>query len=357
MPSVFRNALSLVVGGLFFALVFPRASAQDHDYFVIGVHPNGVELVDGTTDQVVAHMQTRGRSPKELVPCPDGRHLFVTTDARQNIEVINLSSRKVEDVIHLAPAGVTLHIYGLAVSRDGNRLYAHVKRSKTLVDEFLPLPNEIWSVDVKSHETKQILEMPQGIVSLIVPKDPNRLFAWGRDIYIIDLTQGKIVDKIPLRTGLPPGRAELDTLPFFMQYEQSGILSMPYYANDPLSNKPVFGLANLEVDTGKFELMELGPPIPLYSSVISPDHKRAYLVMNQLVVVDLEQRKIVETRDTERTKYVANLTRDGKKLYLPSSGPFLDVYDTSTLQRIHRIELSGDASVSQLRALPRVSAP
>jgi hypothetical protein len=357
MPPVIRRALPFILTSLFCALVIPRVSAQDHDYFVVGVHPNVVELVDGTTDQVVAHIQTKGRSPKELVPCPDGKHLFVTTDARQNIEIINLASRKVEDVINLAPAGIMLHIYGLAASRDGNRLYAHVKRTKTLPDEFLPLPNEIWSIDVKSHETKKILEMPQGIVSLIVPKDPNRLFAWGRDIYIIDLALGKIVDKIPLRTDLPPGTAALDTLPFFMQYEQSGILSMPYYANDPLSNKPVLGLANLEVDTGKFELLELGPPIPLYSSVISPDHTRAYMVMNQLVVVDLTQRKIIETRDTERTKYVANLTRDGKKLFLPSSGPFLDVYDTSTLQRIHRIELSGDASVSQLRALPRGTTP
>jgi hypothetical protein len=82
------------------------------------------------------------------------------------------------------------------------------------------------------------------------------------------------------------------------------------------------------------------------------------MVMNQLVVVDLTQRKIAEVRDTERTAYVVNLTRDGKKVYLPSSaGPFVDVYDAQSLKLIRRIELPGDPSSSQLRALPPGAVP
>ncbi|MFI5091523.1 MAG: hypothetical protein ACHP7P_15890, partial [Terriglobales bacterium] len=141
------------------------------------------------------------------------------------------------------------------------------------------------------------------------------------------------------------------------QYEQSGIVSMPYFATNPLTHKMVLGLVNMDVDTGKLDFMELGPPIPVYSSVVSPDRKRAYMVMNQLVAVDLTQRKIAEVRDTGRTTYVVNLTRDGKKVYLPSSGPFLDVYDAQSLKLIHRIELPGDPSSSQLRALPPGAVP
>src|SRR5581483_6748551 len=307
-------------------------------------------------DEIVEQIQTKGRLPKELIPSPDGVHVYVTSEARHYIEVINLTTRKVEDTIELATPGTRLNIFGLAVSRKGDRLFAHVKQIKLLPDEFKVLPPEIWSIDIRTHEHKKILQMPEGVVALLAPKDENRLVVWGRDIYYIDLAQGRIVDTVPLATRNTPSQGPVDTLPFFIQYEQSGILSVPYYSHDPITNKDVFGMANLDVDTGKFELIELGTPIPLYSSVVSPDRKRAYMVMNQLVVVDLEQRKIIAVRDLERTKYVANITRDGKKLYLPSAGAFVDVYDTASLKLIKRFPMPGDPSVSLLRAVPVAAA-
>lgn len=330
---------------------------QDHEYFVLGIHPTGLLVIDTATDQIIAQIPTKGRSPKEVVPSPDGKHVFLDTDGRALIEVVNIPGRKVEEVINLAQPGIKINIFGIAVSRKGDRLFAHIRPVKELPDELVAMPPEIWSIDLATHEKKKIMDAPDAVVSLYVPADPNHLIAWGRDIYIIDLAQRRVVKTLPMRTGLPPDQAPMDTLPFFNQYEQSGIVSMPYYATNPLSHKLVLGMVNMDVDTGKLDLFELGPPIPLYSSVISPDRKRAYMVMTQLVVVDLEQRRILEVRDTERTGYVINLSRDGKKLYLPSAGPFVDVYDAQTLKIIHRIELPGDPSSSQLRALPPGAVP
>lgn len=353
-----RNRFSVLGVLLLLAAPLARGQAlQRGDIFVIGTHPRTLVIIDSNRDEIVAQIPTKGRAPKEVVPSPDGTRVYLTTEARQNIEVVNVASRKVEDVIELAAPGTRLNIYGLAVSRKGDRLFVHVKVVKLLPDEFRPQPPQIWSVDLRNHEAKKILEVPEGVVSLFVPKDETRLIAWGRDLYYIDLAQGRIVDTVPLLTRNTPNQGPLDTLPFFIQYEQSGILSMPYYTSDPITKKDLMGLANLDIDTGKLDLMELGTPIPLYSSVMSPDRKRAYLVMNQLVVVDLEQKKVVAVRDLERTTYVANITRDGKQLHLPSAGAFVDVYDTETLKLIKRIALPGDPSVSQLRALPLTAAP
>jgi len=351
-----RRAQSVIALGILL-LAGSLCWGQDHDYFVLGIHPSGLLVIDSSRDQIIAQIPTQGRSPKEVVPSPDGKHVFLTTDGRAKIEVVNVPARKVEEVIDLAGVGRKVNIFGLAVSRKGDRLFAHIRPVKELPDEYVALPPEIWSIDLVTHEKKKIMDAPDAVVSLFVPADPNRLIAWGRDIYFIDLAEQRVVKTIPMRTGLPPDQGAMDTLPFFNQYEQSGIISMPYFATDPLTHKLTLGMANMEADTGKFELIELGPPIPLYSSVVSPDRKRAYMVMNQLVVVDLTQKKIVEVRDTERTKYVANITRDGKKLYLPSAGPFVDVYDTQSLKLTHRIELPGDPSSSQLRALPPGALP
>lgn len=327
------------------------------DRFVIGIHPRSILVIDSAHDEVVAQISTRGHSPKEMLPSPDGKRLYVTTEARQQIEVISLTTQKVEDVINLASSGTRLNIYGMTLNRKADRLFVHVLQAELLPDEYRVLPPQIWSVDLRTHQTQKILEVPYGVVSLLAPVDENRLIAWGRDVYFIDLAQKRIAATVPLMNGDPPNRAAMNTLPFFLQYEQSGIVSIPYFTEDPILKKELMGLANLNVDTGKLELLELGPAIPVYSSVISPDHKRAYLVMNQLIVVDLESKKVVAVKNLERTKYVANISRDGKKLYLPSAGSFLDIYDTQTLQMIKRVSLPGDPGVSQFRSLPAAAMP
>lgn len=337
---------------------FASGQVRDHgDLFVIGTHPNTLVVIDSARDEIVAQIPTKGRAPKEVVPGPDGKHVYLTTEARQQIEVVNLATQKVDDVIELTVPGTRMIIVGMVLNRKADRLFVQVKQTKFLPDEYRVLPPQIWSVDLRNHETQKIVEVPEGVVSLLTPTDENRLIAWGRDLYYIDLAQKRITDTVPLESRNTPTEGPLDTLPFFLQYEQSGILSMPYYTSDPIIKKELMGLANFNVDTGKLELMELGPPIPLYSSLISPDRKRAYLVMNQLVVVDLEKKKIVAVKDLDRTKYVANITRDGKKLYLPSAGSFLDIYDTQTLQMIKRVRLPGDPGVCQFRALPATAAP
>ena len=86
--------------------------------------------------------------------------------------------------------------------------------------------------------------------------------------------------------------------------------------------------------------------------VVSPDRKRAYAVMNQLIAVDLERKRIIKTVDLERTRYVANISRDGKRLFVSGAAPYIHVYDTDTLNLIKTIELAGDPALTGFRALP-----
>jgi len=74
--------------------------------------------------------------------------------------------------------------------------------------------------------------------------------------------------------------------------------------------------------------------------------------MNQLVAVDLHQKRITQVVDAERTRYVANISRDGTRLFLSGAAPFIHVYDAATLQLLKTIELPGDPSVTSFRALP-----
>ncbi len=331
-------------------------SAQEREFMVMGIHPHAVIVVDTRKDEVVAEIPVHGRAPKEIECSRDGKYLYVTTEGRSQIEVVDFVNRKVEDIIRLAPPGYKFVIYGTALSGDGKVLYVHVKPVRLLPDEYRAEAPEILALDLNTHKTRKIAEVPEGIGALVALGDGKRLMGWGRDLYFVDIAQGKITERFPLQTPVPD-HGPLDSLPLFVQYDQTGIFSVPYYTTNPVNGKNVMGLANVDVKSGKTDLIELGPAVPLFSAVVSPDRKRAYAVMNQLVAVDLESRRVTNVIDLDRTKYVTNISRDGRKLYVSGAGPFMDIYDTQTLKQIKKIELSGDGSVTALRVVPHSTIP
>src|SRR5437868_13558506 len=71
-------------------------SAQPAEMFIMGTHPHDLIVIDPVRDEIVVQIPTKGRVPKEVVPSPDGIHVYVTSEARHYIEVINLATRKVE---------------------------------------------------------------------------------------------------------------------------------------------------------------------------------------------------------------------------------------------------------------------
>lgn len=337
-----------------FTMLFSAAAetyAQEPELYVVPVHPRSLLLFDGHSDTIVGEIHTRGRNPRELVSSADGKWVYATTESRTQVEAVNLQTRTVERVFSLAPPGYRLTIFGMTLSRKGDSLFLHVKPVRELPDEYRVDPPQIWSLDLSTGKTKKIAEVPQGVGALVATRD-GRLVASGRDFYYIDVAKGRIAETLPMETVAQPDRGPTDMLAFFAQPERGRILSVPYYTTDPITGKDMFGISNLDVDSGKVDLVDLGrPPIPLYSSVVSPDHKRAYGVMAQLVAVDLQERKLLKVVDLQHTSYVINISRDGKKLYVSGAAHFIDVYDAETLKLLKTLDLPGDACIAFL-ALP-----
>ena len=348
--------IAIAVFSLLLLLATQTVPPAQAELMVMGIHPHQLIVFDTNRDEVIAEIQLHGRAPKEIECSRDGRRIYVTTEGRSQIEIVDFPNRKVEDVIHVAPPGYKIVIYGTALSRDEKLLYIHIKPVRLLPDEYQAEAPRIIAYDFSTRQSRTVGEVPEGVASLIALGDGKHLIAWGRDLYTIDVTTGHIVDTFPLQ-GPSSAHGQLNSLPLFSQYEQSGIYSMPFYTSDPMNGKDLMGLVNIEVETGKIDLVELGPAVPLYSAVVSPDHTRAYAVMNQLVAVDLKDRRVIKVLDLDRTKYVTNISRDGRKLYVSGAAPFMDVYDTASLKQIKKIELSGDGSVTALRVVPHAAVP
>lgn len=326
------------------------AAQQPAELFVIGGHPNKVFVLDSALDQVVAEIPTHGRIPREIEPAPDGKTLYVGTEGREKIEVIDLSQRKVVDEIDLSSPGRRVRSFGMAITPKGDRLYAHVRVARNLPDELLAEPAQIWTIDLPARRINKLIEVPWGVFALVVSADGGLLYAFGPDIYVIDPHQGRILQTTHLATNRTPGQGPVG-ISGSIQYEQSGIFSTTYTRLDPITKKEFLGLFNFDVATGEFDLMDMGPPVNLNSAVVSPDRKRAYAVWDQLFVIDLVERKVITVKDLEITAGVANITRDGSKLYVSGQGPYIYVYDTKTLNLTKTLQLSGETGSSVFRAV------
>jgi DNA-binding beta-propeller fold protein YncE len=257
-----RRRLKLLIwAGIAAVSLGGSAVAQESELYVLGVHPHGIVVFDGTRGEIVQQIQTRGRAPKEFVPSPDGNFVYTTTDGRSKLEIVNLKTKTVDKVFELAPPGYRFTIFGVVLNGKGDRLYVHVKPVRELIDRYVVDPPQVWSVEVASGKTKKIAEVPQGVAALALTQNERQLLAWGRDLYYIDLAQGRITDTYRLMNPASPTDGAMNTLALFIQFERSGIFSIPYYTKDPITAKDLMGLVNLDVNTGNVDVMELGAPI------------------------------------------------------------------------------------------------
>lgn len=215
--------------GLAAALLCLSAQAQEAELYVLGVHPHGIVIFDGTRNEIAGKIETRGRAPKEIVPSPDGKFLYTTTDGRARLEVVNVETRSVDRLLEITPPGYRMTIYGLVLNSKGDTLYVHVKPVRELIDRYKLDPPQIWSVDVTTGKTQKVAEVPQGLAALAITQDDRRLIAWGRDLYYIDIAAHRVIDTFPLMNQSSPSAGALNTLALFIQYERSGIFSIPYY--------------------------------------------------------------------------------------------------------------------------------
>jgi DNA-binding beta-propeller fold protein YncE len=104
------------------------------------------------------------------------------------------------------------------------------------------------------------------------------------------------------------------------------------------------GLVSIDSNTGEITDTPLdGPPVFAYSVVRSPDKKKAYAVMDELTVIDLETRSygpIIPIPDG--TCYAINVSSDGKKIYTAGAGATTTVFDAESLKPIKVLQMETD---------------
>ena len=241
-----------------------------------------------------------------------------------------------------------------------NLLYALSMRQRWLPDEVIDMPPAVLVYDLAAGKIVKEIEIPRGCTNIIFGSDGSEFYLTGRDVYVYDPVTGKQVNLLGLAHPTTTGVDPQIVLNIWKPYEQSGLTMILCGGQSSANNLPYLGYFTIDVRKRSTEgSMRLVTDIaPLYmnlhfSGVVSPDRKFYYIVMNKLEKRDMATNRLLATAEVDKTYYSANISSDGKKVYLGGSGDSILVYDTVNMKLLKKIDTPGDAVVTHIRVQKR----
>ncbi len=342
-------------------------SALAADFLITGSRPNNLQLIDLAARKLVNNFPMPGDGPPGAIAVPsDGKIAYVLTNHADSIVGIDLDSGK---QVFRADMSTTKErvksMFGLTVSLDGSTLYVYQIPTALKRNEYVSLDTRIavyHSKDGIGAKPVKTFVVPRGIAMLVPGASRDRVIGLGCDLYVFDAAAGKLVQTYPLRHWDRPGFGIPDVLAMWHQYEQSRVLSVPYYVAktdvDPkLPESFKVGIMNFDLDKEKMEYAELGnADTAIFSAVTNPvKRSEVFTVMNQIFRADMAEKKLAQRVELDQTYYAINIASDGKEIYLGGAGEKVAIYDTATLTKQAEILMPGaaDQSISSIRIIHR----
>jgi len=321
------------------------------EYMIVGARPDKLFVIDIKARKVEKTFTIPDSTgPQTIVMSPDNRVAYVLTNHLRSIVGIELEHGKTvfrADMDYKDDERTWN--YGFDISPDGSEIYSYDIPTKIYLDRFQsvePRLSVFRTADGIGAKPVREFPLPRRIHLLITAKS-GTLYAMGWDFYRIDVKTGKYEIAYPLRHWKKKNLSQPDALAFWPSWDNNGIFSTPIsYARTDMApdNMARFrtGLLTFDLKTEKFDLIDFqSAPEILFSSVISPDRKKAFAAYNTLIKIDLQKPHTEKRIDLDHTYYQTDISADGSEVYVGGTTCDIAIYATKDLSRIGQVTLPG----------------
>lgn len=343
--------LVLVAVGSAFSSKIATAQSEPN-VFIAGIWPDRIIFFDQTTDEFTEGLRLRHGAVTDGTSTHDKRKFFLVTDRMESVEVVDVVRREVIDEFKLSSGEQRIRIFGAYPNANGTKAYLTVNVMRLLTDRYVQENDyDIVLYDLERHEVVDRFSLPPEVEgrgyrpSLFVPEDDSEFYVLGSDIYIMDAATHEVKDKLALSKPLWSGYGGFRGVNLH-EAEESGVFWGIYRTQDPVQEKNLFGLTKIDVPHKKVETFELGPALRVGRGLaFSPDKKRVYAGISDMVIVDMETKRVLRHKEGfERGRANNSLivSHDGTKLYVSGVGDTVWIYDAETLELIKTVYAGGD---------------
>nr|WP_295974248.1 hypothetical protein [uncultured Bacillus sp.] len=328
----------------------PAYAAEEEAYteraFISGY--GEVTVVDPKVPEVVASIKVKGPA-RDLSFTKDGKIGIVNADDRKSLFVIDTVENKVLDKITLTGRTdkglLDRRIWGTTVSPDGSKVYVFVTQGEKRTNIFKSHPTKILEIDLKTKEVTRDLEAPYGIHALQFKEgDPNTIFAWGYDLYKVDLKKWKISLKQGIKNSKDPETEGVGGfLLLFPRGEENGFNSFPIVKSYP-DGRVTEGLMWFNLKTEELKSVAFDrEPVGMFSGVVDKQEKYGYVTLNNWYKFELATGKVIkEAKPPTGSIYALNTSLDETKLYMGAGGNDFIVTDRDfNIEKIIKLPTDG----------------
>ena len=316
----------------------PAMAATDYLYVPC---VNNLVIIDCTTDTIVKTIKYNDYIVG-CTPSPDGKRFYM--NSWKSIYVVDTDKNELIDKIDFFTDLNRVTIMpGIAVSADNKNLYMSVSitKKKLNIPRLNVLPPQLIVYDLAKKAIAKSFEIPYCCNAVVtLREDPDNIMLMAQDIMKFNLKDGKMTKVLGVLHP-DPGMPALNSLVIWNNWSpgDNGIFPNPAYSAENM-------YYTLIDSKGKLTLLKAEEIVLMYSSVMSPDAKYIYGVMDEVYKVDAKTGKTLGMDVVARgTSYASAVTADGKKLYVGPAGPDISVYDTATMKSTGYISLASDGVV------------
>lgn len=345
-------------------LIFACAAACGGTLY-LGAYPNIVLIVDDTNGKVLERIPLETGLPTGLRLSNDKKTIFVTTNDRSGVEVIDIATRKVTNRFVLNDATHKFRLNGAAPDPDGKVLYATTTEIIKQSDRYEIGKPKYTVIDLTQQKIVKTVDSTQaqgdipdagggnGGGAFEVSPDGQYLYQFRNQVVVLKASDFSVVERIDLARPEDPNVDSLSLGGMQEALSEPGQRVSLFNFSDPIVHNKAFGLAHFDLNTRKFDFTAIGPaPVSMTGLRITPDKRMGYTVITngtlgnkrcEVWAIDMGTSRLVKTSEIPcRSRFSFGMAPDGKKLYMYGAGFEIDVYDASTFQHEATWDLGND---------------
>jgi len=326
------------------------ASGGDGKLYV-GTYAKQILVLDERTFAITDTIPVSIGIPIAMLLSSNRKHFYVMDPTFENVEVIDIASKKAIDKFTLSSGRTKVRIRGLNVEPNEKFAVFLIKTATRQSDRWEIGKPTLVRYDLEKHAVTDTIPWPKGEeregAQMLFSPNGDLLYFFADEVLIFETKGLKQVDRWELGRALEEGLGRFNFGFPETVYEEPGFYTGMFRVSDPVQNRTLMGVARVDLVRRSVDFYTLGPNESV-GFALAPGRRRAYGLKQQvgnweIWTYDLENRRVLsKTPFRGRPRMGLDVSSNGSLLYIHTAGMTVDLYDTASGRFLRSIELPAD---------------
>jgi len=332
----------------------------------IGTYGQAIHVIDEATERV-ERIPLTGGIPRGLAISPDRRLMYVLDISFENIEIVDLETRRTIDSFKLSKGNEKVRIMSssagpsFVVDPRGEYMIILAKSTRSLIDRYEVGEPTLVKFDLRTKTVTDTIPWPNNEprerVQIMFSPDGGLIYFFADDVLIYDARTLRQVDRWAYAQSQDQGMGRMN-LGFGSQaYDEPGYFTNLFRITEPVQNRQIMGIARVNLAERSVNFFALGPNEGV-SFALAPGGRKGYGVQSevgnyQFWSFDLETQRVeARARFQGRPRMSMVPSTNGRILYIYNAGNTVDMYDAETFQLLRTLDIGSDNTTPMI-VVPR----